>query len=90
MVLYSRGDAHHGTVLGTSWQDVLANVGMDLYNPQASAERLTEEGGMCVAVCQCNGHCKYQAPTPKFQWKQQAEMPDCWKYMVAKLTAAGL
>ena len=43
---------------------------------------------MCVIVCRCSGHCKCKAPTPKFHWKQQAEMPECWKYVVAKLTAA--
>ena len=77
-----------GGIRGTLWQDVLAKVGRGAYNPQAIAKRLAEEGGMCVAVCRCSGHCKYKAPTPKFQWKQQVEMPECWKYMVAKLTAA--
>ena len=43
---------------------------------------------MCVTVRRCNGHCKCKAPTLKFQCKQQAEMPECWKYMVAKLTGA--
>ena len=47
-------------------------------------------GGMCVAVCRCSGHCKCKAPTPKFQWKQQSEMPECRKHMLAKLTAAGV
>ena len=44
---------------------------------------------MCVIVCECSGHCKCKVPTPEFQWMQQAEMPECLKYMVAKLTAAG-
>ena len=88
--------AHHpqclddGGIWGTLWQDVLANVGRGAYNPQAFAERLAEEGGMCVAVCRCSGHCKCKAPTPKFQSKQQSEMPERWKYMVAKLTGAGV
>ena len=45
---------------------------------------------MCVVVWRCTGHCKCQAPAPKFQWKQQYEMPERWKHMVAKLTAAGV
>ena len=77
-------------VCGTLWHDVAAHVGSGAYNPQAIAERLAHEGGMCVIVCRCNRHCKCKAPTPKFLLKQQAEMPECWKYMVAKQTAAGV
>ena len=43
---------------------------------------------MCVTVCRCSGQYKSKAPTRKFQQMQHTEMPDCWKYMVAKLTAA--
>ena len=73
-----------GGVWGTLWQDVVAHVRSDAYNPHDIAERLAQEGAMCATVCGC------KAPTPKFQWMQQAEMPECWKYMVAKLTAAGV
>ena len=45
---------------------------------------------MCVAVCRHSGHSKCKTPTPKFQWTQHSEMPEWWKYMVAKLTAAGV
>ena len=61
-----------------------------MYNPHAIAERLAEEGGRCVTLCSCSGHCKCTAPTPKFEWKQQAEMPECRKYIMAKLKAAGV
>ena len=55
-----------GGVWGTLWQDVVANLGRRVYNPQAIAERLAVEGCMCVTMCQCSGHCKCKAPTPKF------------------------
>ena len=45
---------------------------------------------MCETVCRCSGRCKCKAPAPKFKWMRQAEMAECWKYMVPKLTAAGL
>ena len=79
-----------GGVWGTLWQDVVADVASGAYNPQDIAERLSQEGAMCVTVCRCSGHCKCKAPTPKYQWMQQAEVPERWKYMVAKLTAAGV
>ena len=45
---------------------------------------------MCETVCRCSGRCKCKAPAPKFQWMRQAEMAECWKYMVPKVTAAGV
>ena len=50
-----------GGVWGTLWQEVLANVARGVYNPQAIAKRLAEDGGMCVTVCRCSGHCKWIA-----------------------------
>ena len=79
-----------GGVWDALWQDVVAHVGSAAYNPQDIAETLAQEGAMCATVCRCSARCKCKAPTPKFQWMQQAEMPECWKYMVAKLTAAGV
>ena len=72
------------------WQDVVAHGGEGAYNPQDNAERLALEGAMCETVCPCSGRCKCKAPSPKFQWTRQAKMAECWKYMVPKLTAAGV
>ena len=36
---------------------------------------------MCLAVCRCIRHCKCRASTPKFQWKQQCDMPECWNHI---------
>ena len=44
---------------------------------------------MVVVACRCTGLCKFKPPAPKFQWKQQYEMAEGWKHMVAKLMAAG-
>ena len=77
-------------VWGPLWQGVVAHGGGGAYNPQDIAERLAMEDAMCETVCRCSGRCKCKAPAPKFQWMRQAEMPECWKYMVPKLTAAGV
>ena len=77
-------------VRGPLWQGVVAHGGGGAYNPQDIAERLAMEDAMCETVCRCSGRCKGKAPAPKFQWMRQAEMPECWKYMVPKLTAAGV
>ena len=77
-------------VWGPSWQDVVAHGGDSAYNPQDIAERLALEGAMCEPVCRCSGRCNRKAPAPKLQWMRQAELAECWKYMVSKLTAAGV
>ena len=77
-------------VWGPLWQGVVAHGGGGAYNPQDIAERLAMEDAMRETVCRCSGRCKCKAPAPKFQWMRQAEMPECWKYMVPKLTAAGV
>ena len=77
-------------VWGPLWQGVVAHGGGGAYNPQDIAERLAMEDAMCETVCRCSGRCKCKAPAPKFQSMRQAEMPECWKYMVPKLTAAGV
>ena len=72
------------------WQDVVAHGGDGADNPRDIIERLGLEGAMCETVCRCIGRCKCKAPAPKFQWLRQPEMVECWKYMVPKLTAAGV
>ena len=77
-------------VWGPLWQGVVAHEGGGAYNPQGIAERLALEEAMCETVCRCSGRCKCKAPAPKFQWMRRAEMAKCWKYIVPKLTAAGV
>ena len=77
-------------VWGPLWQGVVAHGGDGAYNPQDIAKRLALEGAMCETVCPCSGRCKCKAPAPKFEWMRQAEMAECWKYMVPNLTAAGV
>ena len=74
---------HCGTMLWHMWE-----AGRTICRPLL--KRLAKEGGMCVQVCRCSRNCKCKAPTPKFEWMQQAVMPKYWKYMVAMLTAAGV
>ena len=77
-------------VWGPLWQGVVAHGGGGASNPQDIAERLAMEDAMCETVCRCNGRCKCKALAPKFQWMRQAEMPECGKYTVPNLTAAGV
>ena len=44
----------------------------------------------CVRRCADAAGDTWKATAPKFQWMRQAEMAECWKYMVPKLTAAGV
>ena len=70
--------------------DMVAGTTGAVYNPHAIARHLAMEGQPTVTLCQCSGRCQCAKKAPKFQWKQQSEMGECWKHMVPKLVGAGV
>ena len=85
------GSAHNALMKGVSGDIVVGCCGTRGKREAVRTIRRTLlKGAMCETVCRCSGRCKCKAPAPKFQWMRQAEMAEYWKYMVPKLTAAGV